>query len=92
MIRHAMPVLVLLSGSLSAQSVSDTIIQRERAKLQAEHTGEGFGAMYLPTYEGVNQGGQVRALGPGSLTRPPPIRSSFWKNRSRCRCISPPPS
>jgi hypothetical protein len=65
--RHAMPVLaLLLSGSLSAQSVSDTIIQRERAKLQAEHTGEGFGALYLPTYEGVNQGGQVRALGPGS--------------------------
>jgi NAD(P)H-dependent FMN reductase len=61
--RHAMPVLaLLLSGSLSAQSVSDTIIQRERAKLQAEHTGEGFGALYLPTYEGVNQGGQVRAL------------------------------
>jgi ketosteroid isomerase-like protein len=67
LMRRAMTVLALvLSGSLSAQSVSDTIIQRERAKLQAEHTGEGFGALYLPTYEGVNQGGQVRTLGPGS--------------------------
>jgi hypothetical protein len=62
-----MAVLALLfSVSLSGQSVSEIIIQRERAKLQAEHTGEGFEALYLRTYEGVNQGGQLRTLGPGS--------------------------
>lgn len=65
--RHAMPVLaLLLSSSLSAQSVSDTIIQRERAKLQAEHTAEGLSAFYLPSYVGVNQGGQLQTLLPGS--------------------------
>ena len=43
LMRPAMTVLaLLLSGSLSAQSVSDTIIQRERAALQVEHTGQGF--------------------------------------------------
>ena len=62
-------VTVLTLGfcvSLAAQSVSDTILQQERAKLRAEHTGEGFEKLYLRTYEGVNQGGQLRTLGPGS--------------------------
>ena len=65
--RNAVTVLaLLLSGSLFAQSVSDTIIQRERAKLQAERTGEGIRAFYLPTYAGVNQRGQLQTLLPGS--------------------------
>jgi hypothetical protein len=57
---------LLLAASLSAQSVTDTIVQRERAKLQAEHTGTGFDELYHPEYEGVNQRGQVRTFGPGS--------------------------
>jgi hypothetical protein len=65
--RRAMTVLaLLLSGSLSAQSVSDTIIQRERAALEAEHTGRGFSAVYLPTAEVVNQRGRLRNFLPGS--------------------------
>lgn len=65
--RHAMPVLaLLLSGSLSAQSVSDTIIQRERAKLEAEHTAVGLSAFYLPTYAGVGARGQLQTLLGGS--------------------------
>ncbi len=67
LMRRAMTVLaLLLSGSLSAQSVSDTIIQRERAALQAEHTGQGFSAVYLPTVEVVNQRGRLRNFLPGS--------------------------
>ena len=49
--RHVATVLaLLLSMSLSAQSASDTIIEREQAKLQAERTGQGLTGFYLPTY------------------------------------------
>lgn len=65
--RRAMSVLVLLFvSSLAAQSVSDTIIQRERAKLRAEQTGDGIRAFYLPTYAGVNQRGLPQSVLPGS--------------------------
>jgi hypothetical protein len=91
--RRALTVLVLLlSGSLSAQSLSDTIIQRERALLQSEHTGQGFGAVYLPTSVTVNQRGDCGISCLGVHSRLPTIRSSFWKSRSRCRCISLPRS
>ena len=65
--RRAMTLLaLLLSASLTAQSVSDTILERERAKLQAEHTAEGLSALYLPTYAGVSQRGQLQTLLPES--------------------------
>ena len=54
---------LLFSVSLFGQSVSEIIIQRERAKLQAEHPGKGFEALSLRTYEGVNHAGQPRTLG-----------------------------
>ena len=65
--RYVVTVLaLLLSISLSAQSASDTIIARERAKLQAERTGQGLTGFYLPTYLGIGQRGQLQTLLPGS--------------------------
>jgi hypothetical protein len=58
--------LALLSTSLTAQSASDTILQRERVKLQAERTADGISALYLPTYAGVGQRGQLQTLLPES--------------------------
>jgi hypothetical protein len=54
---------LLFSVSLFGQSVSEIIIQRQRAKLQAEHPGKGCEALSLRTYEGVNHAGQPRTLG-----------------------------
>jgi hypothetical protein len=66
--RGAIFVLVLFVGTaLTAQSVSDTIIQRERAKLRAEQKGDGIRDFYLPTYAGVNQRGLLQTVLPGSV-------------------------
>ena len=65
--RPAVTVLALLFFvSLSAQSLSDTIIERERAKMRAERTAQGLSAFYLPTYAGVGQRGQPQTVIPGS--------------------------
>jgi hypothetical protein len=59
----------------------------------------GFQCGVLPTAEVVNQRGQHPTgdhdrvnSAQWEYSRPPPIRSSFWKSRSRCRCISLPRS
>ena len=57
---------LLVVGSLSAQSLSDTIVERERAKMRAERTAQGLSAFYLPTYAGVGQRGQPQTAIPGS--------------------------
>ena len=64
--RGMMSVIALSVASLSAQSLSDTIIERERAKMRAERTGQGLSAFYLPTYAGVGQRGQPQTVIPGS--------------------------
>lgn len=65
--RRAISVLVLMVGtSVAAQSVSDTITQRERAKVRAEQKGDGIRDFYLSTYAGVNQRGLLQTVLPGS--------------------------
>jgi hypothetical protein len=63
-----MLVIALSSlGSLCAQSLSDTIIERERALLAVEHTAQGGDAIYLPSFEGINAQGGRQTRRPGSL-------------------------
>ena len=59
-------VALSVVASLSAQSLSDTIVERERAKMHAERTAQGLSAFYLPTYAGVGQRGQPQTAVPGS--------------------------
>jgi hypothetical protein len=54
---------VWVVASLAAQSVADTIIKREHAKMFAERTAEKLSAFYLPTYTGVGQRGQAQTAG-----------------------------
>jgi hypothetical protein len=59
-------VALSVVASLSAQSLSDTIVERERAKMHAERTAQGLSAFYLPTYAGVGQRGQPQTAMPGT--------------------------
>jgi len=64
---------LLLSVSLSAQSVSDTIIQRERAALSGGAHRSGFQCGVPPTSVTVNQRGRLGISCLGVHSRPPTI-------------------